>query len=94
MSVFMENYPFVLLGKQPIQIWIWESKLWDRVREFCLKRASCRRVASPPGLRYPIRNGMRTPTSAGGVNPSPAERGAEVGSDGGSEGLVTARRDG
>lgn len=79
MSIFMETYPFVLLGKRPIQIWDWESNLWEFVLEFFLETASCPGIASPPGLRYLIPNGMRTPSSAGGVNPSPAERGAEVG---------------
>ena len=79
MSIFMENYPFVLLGKQPIQMWICESKRWERVLEFFLKIVSCRRVASPPGLRYLICKGMRTPGSARGVNPSPAKHHAEVG---------------
>lgn len=86
MSIFMENNPFVLLGKQPIHIWDWKSNLCQ-ISNFSLDISPG--VTSPPRLRYLTRDGMWTPSSAGGVNPSPAVGAGCIHSHGGGEAAKT-----
>jgi len=42
----MENYAFLLLQKQPIQMWDWESNLWECILETFLMTALCPKVTS------------------------------------------------